>query len=360
MRNERAVSAGSGMGRLTLAGLLAVILLAGCCLSLAQSAPRIVADGAKWEELSKVGLAWGEGVVAAKDGSIYLTDMTYSGMVKENNPRGTIYRYDPKTGVTTKYMEPSGMANGLHVDKNGDLLIAQDADFGGRAVVRRNLKTGETKTIASTYEGKHLNGVNDLTSDAKGRIYFTDARYRGAEPPELPNAVYRLDPNGKLTQISTDIFRPNGIEVSPDGKKLYVLACNLKQLPTNPNGPAADKFGIPTGGAVAYDLDKNGNISNPKEVFRTKPDITSDGSAMDTDGNLYLALHNGNGRAPNTRIAVVSPDGQVQYIEGPGVGLITNLAFGRGDGANYLYVSIAEPWRLYRIKTVRKGLYWGK
>ena len=120
------------------------------------------------------------------------------------------------------------MANGLHVDKNGDLIIAQDADTGGRAVLRRNLTTGATSVVANAYQGKKFNGPNDVTSDARGRIYFTDARYGGTEPMELPNAVYRVDPDGKITQLSTDIFRPNGIEVSADGKRLYVAAFNLK------------------------------------------------------------------------------------------------------------------------------------
>ena len=338
---------------------LAVVTL-GCTLSWAQAAPQILAPGAKWEEVSRVGKVWGEGVVAGKDGSIYVTDMTYKAMMKENNPGGTIYRIDPKTKAATKVMEPSGMANGLHIDRKGDLIIAQDADGGGRGVLRRNRKTGKVTVLAKTYEGKPFDGVNDLTSDSKGRIYFTDAQYRGDEKRELPNAVYRIDTKGNVNRISTDILRPNGIEVSPGDKYLYVVACNAvnERLRANPNGPAKDKFDIKMGGAVRYDLDKQGNISNPKVVFRSEPNILSDGSAMDTDGNLYLALHNGNGHNPNTRIAVVSPEGQVQYIEGPGVGLITNLAFGRGDDANSLYISTGEPFSVFRIKTVRKGLYW--
>ena len=60
-----------------------------------------------------------EGVVAARDGIIYATDITRSEAIKQNNPGGTIYHYNPSTGVTAKFMEPSGMANGLHVDRTG-------------------------------------------------------------------------------------------------------------------------------------------------------------------------------------------------------------------------------------------------
>jgi sugar lactone lactonase YvrE len=66
---------------------------------------------------SRAGLFTSEGVVAARNGMIYAADITRPEAIKQNNPGGTIYRYDPSTGVTSKFMEPSGMANGLHIDR---------------------------------------------------------------------------------------------------------------------------------------------------------------------------------------------------------------------------------------------------
>ena len=216
-----------------------------------QAPTGFIAPGGTWEEVSREGMVFGEGVVAAPDGTVYFSSMTRALPPGPDNPGGTIFRFDPATRQTAKYLEPSGMSNGLHFDHNGDLLIAQDSGGegkgGARAVMRRKLATGAMSVVADRYQGKRFNGPNDLTSDGKGRVYFTDARYGGSEPMELPNAVYRVDPDGKVTQLSTDIFRPNGIEVSPDGKRLYVAAANAKHLPTNPNGPAADKFGIALG-----------------------------------------------------------------------------------------------------------------
>jgi sugar lactone lactonase YvrE len=98
-----------------------------------------------------------------------------------------------------------------------------------------------------------------VTSDARGRIYFTDALYFGDEPIELPNALYRVDPDGRIAQLSTDIYRPNGIEVSPDGKRLYASASNpTVRLVRNPLGPHQDRFGLKLGGVVVYDLDNDG------------------------------------------------------------------------------------------------------
>jgi gluconolactonase len=334
----------------------ACAVIAGCG-SMMTSPARIFAEGAQFEEMSRAGRAFAEGVVAAKDGKIYLTDITRTVVIKQNNPGGTIYRYDPVTGEIAKFMEPSGMANGLHVDRNGDLIIAQDADTGGRAVLRRNLTTGATTVVVNSYQGKRLNSPNDVTSDARGRIYFTDARYGGNEPMELPNAIYRVDPDGKTTQLATDILRPNGIEVSPDGKRLYVAASNSPTLPANPNGPAQDRFGLSRGGVVVYDLDSNGSISNGRLFYRND-DFGADGMAMDTDGNLYVALHNGNPKEPKGAVVVLAPDGTVLMTRPAADGVApTNLGFGRGRDANLLYMTSGFRWGLYRIKTERRGHY---
>ena len=169
----------------TILSCTACALLAACGTAM-MGPPRIVAEGAKWEEVSRAGLFTAEGVVAARDGMIYATDITRPEAIKHNNPGGTIYRYDPSTGVTTKFMEPSGMANGLHVDRNGDLIIAQEADGGGRAILRRNLTSGATTVLANSYQGKRLTGPNDVTSDARGRIYFTDAATSATKPSSCP------------------------------------------------------------------------------------------------------------------------------------------------------------------------------
>jgi gluconolactonase len=337
------------------AALLFAVALASCTGLLRPSA--VVAPGASWEEVSRAGKVYAEGVVAAKDGSVYVSDVTRTALVSESNPRGTIYRYDPATGQTSKYMEPSGMSNGLHVDKNGDLIIAQYADTGGRAVLRRNLATGKTSVVANAYRGKRLNSPVDVTSDARGRIYFTDARYGGAEPMELPNAVYRVDPDGKIAQLAADLLRPNGVEVSPDGARLYVSVSNIARLPPNPNGPAQDRFGLTMGGVIVYDLDAGGNIANGR-VFYRRDDLVTDGMAMDSDGNLYVAMHNANPRDPKGDIVALDPSGALlERLPPPAGALPTNLGFGRGADAGTLYMTTALPWRLFRLKTVRRGHY---
>jgi gluconolactonase len=335
------------------AKIIAILFLVSGCAS-----KEILAPQAKWEEVSRAGRIFGEGIVAAKDGRMYMTDITPTFVVKENNPGGTIWRHDPASGRTEKLMEPSGMANGLHVDRNDELLIAQGADTGGRAIVRRNLATGAVSTVAGSYQGKRFNSPNDVTSDAQGRVYFTDPRFFGNEPMELPNTVYRVDSGGRITELRTGLERPNGIEVSPDGRLLYVSTSNLPRYPRNPHGPDKDAFEITGGAVVAFDLDATGEISNGRVVFRSGTEVVTDGMTMDSDGNLYIAMHNGNPKEPKSDVAVISPSGEVlARLPLPNNALSTNLGFGRGADAGTLYASAALPWRLYRIKTVRRGHY---
>jgi len=319
----------------------------------------ILAPGAKWEEVSRIGLSTSEGVVADRNGMVYASDISRAPIVPGYYPCGTIWRYDPRTGITDKFMQPSGVANGLHFDRNGDMIIAQSAGVfcAERRVIRRSMRTGAISVVADSYQGKRLIAANDVTSDAAGRIYFTDARYTDRGPIDLPNAIYRVDPDGKITQLATDIYRPNGIEVSPDGKRLYVAATNGAHLEKNPNGPEKDRFGIIEGGVVMYDLDANGNISNGRLIYRDDA-IGGDSMAVDTDGNLYATFHNANPVNPKGYAIVFDPEGRViERITTPEGSLPSNLGFGRGTDDNSLYLTTLVQWRLYRIQTVRRGLY---
>jgi gluconolactonase len=320
----------------------------------------ILAPGAKWEEVSRMGLSTSEGVVADRNGMVYASDLSRAPVVEGSYPCGTIWRYDPRTGITDKFMQPSGVANGLHFDRNGDMIIAQSAGVfcAERRVIRRSMRTGAISVVAGSYQGKRLVAPNDVTSDAAGRIYFTDGRYTDQGPIELPNAIYRVDPDGKITQLATDIYRPNGIEVSPDGKRLYVAATNGAHLQKNPNGPEKDAFGIMDGGVVMYDLDSNGNISKGRLLYRDDA-IGGDSMALDKDGNLYATFHNANPGNPKGYAIVFDPQGNlIERIAVPQGSLPSNLGFGRGTDDNSLYLTTLAQWRLFRIQTVRRGHYW--
>ena len=107
-----------------------------------------------------------------------------------------------------------------------------------------------------------------------------------------------------------------------------------------------------------YDLDQNGAASNGRVIYRNDS-LVVDGMALDTEGNLYLAEHDGNRQNPKSQLTVIDRVGKVlgAIPLASGMGLTTNVAFGRGTDANSLYVSTGAPWGLFRIKTAKRGHY---
>ena len=134
-----------------------------------------------------------------------------------------IMKFDPATGKTTVFREPSGRANGLIFDPKGRLIAAEGANAGGNRRISITEPDGTVRTLADRYEGKRFNSPNDVTVDRQGRVYFSDPRYVGSEVRELDfESVFRIDPDGKVTRLETTARKPNGLAVSPDGKTLYV------------------------------------------------------------------------------------------------------------------------------------------
>ena len=112
------------------------------------------------------------------------------------------------------------MSNGIKFDADGNLLVAEGADYGGRRVTRTDMKTGKSYIIAGLFEGRPFNSPNDITIDEKGRIYFSDPRYLGHEPIDQPvQAVYRIDTDGTIHRIITDAGKPNGVASRPTRRR---------------------------------------------------------------------------------------------------------------------------------------------
>ncbi|HEU5161611.1 MAG TPA: SMP-30/gluconolactonase/LRE family protein, partial [Thermoanaerobaculia bacterium] len=261
--------------------------------ALAQPAGSIVSAGATLETLYDAGV-FTEGPAAAPDGAIYFSDITGSARSKE---AGHIMRYDPRSGAVSFYRSPSGMANGIIFDLEGRMVVAEGADFGGRRVTRTEMATGRSEVLAALFEGRHFNSPNDVTVDARGRIYFTDPRYVGREFIELPvMAVYRIDPDGSLQMVIADAGKPNGVAVSPDQKTLYVASGDNGATGPLPKGMAP----LPGRSAIlAYDLAEDGSAKFRAVLVPQG----ADGLTVDRDGNVYAAIG-------SKGVAVYAPDGR--------------------------------------------------
>ncbi len=280
-------------------------------------------------------MAFTEGPTVDRNGNVYFTELVFQRIMK----------LDPK-GVLTVFRENSNNANGLLVDPQGRLIACEGAGSTRMGVpqkfkpqvTRTDLATRKIEVLADNYEGKPFIGPNDVTIDSKGRLYFTD----------LPGgAVYRLDAPGRLHRIlaAPDIQRPNGLQISPDDKTLYVIEANQAE-----------------GGARmirAFDLSPEGTVSRMRVHYNFYPGRSADGMSIDTQGNLYASAGMGQLRGTSetldtkTGVHVISPDGKlVKFIPIP-EDYITNNAFG-GPDMKTLYVTAGKT--LYRVRTDIAGM----
>ena len=317
-------------------------LLMACMpdLLIAQD-PSIVAPGATLERLFGDGF-FTEGPVQAPDGSVYFSDITVG--KASGYQAGYIWRWDPKTRTTAVFRSPSGMSNGMVLDAQGRLVVAEGAAFGGRRITRTDMHTGKSVILAALFDGRPFNSPNDLALDARGRIYFTDPRYVGWEPIEQPvQGVYRIDLDGRVSLIAADAGKPNGIAVSPDQATLYVAAHDngtFRDLP--PETPAAPGRKA----LLAYDLGPDGSAKFRRVVVDFSP-AGPDGIAVDRDGNIYCAV-----QGERQGIYVYSPAGKaLAYIPTPESP--TNVKFGRGGDAQTLFITAGKG--LYRIRVEQTG-----
>jgi gluconolactonase len=216
----------------------------------------IVAPGAQVEKLGD-GYKFTEGPVPDKDGNVFFTDQ----------PNNKIIRWDAETGTFSTFSDKAGRANGMYFDKKGNLVACSDEENQ----VWSFDKKGNPTILVKDYEGKLLNGPNDLWIDAKGGIYLTDPLYkrdywkRDPAMQQDGQHVYYLSPDHKkLARVDEKLKKPNGIIGTSDGKKLYV----------------AD---IGDSKTYVYDIRKDGALAN-RQLFVSKG---SDGMILDEEGNLY-------------------------------------------------------------------------
>jgi gluconolactonase len=294
---------------------------------LAADPVEIIPKDAKLEKLWSEG-EFTEGPAYGPGSCIYFSDIG-----------NRIMKYDPATGKTTEYRNPSGRANGLDFDPQGRLVACEGANKGGNRRVTVTEKDGTVRVLADKWKGKKLNSPNDVTISTDGVIYFSDPRYVGDEPREIDTeSVYRIDPDGTVTQLITDVEKPNGVILSPDMKTLYVADSNSKEK------------GART--LLAYPLKADKSVGPKKVLYDFKNDRGIDGMVVDTEGTIYATA----GDKKTGGVYIISPEGkQLGFISTPETP--TNCVFGDKDRKT-LYITAGKS--LYRIRTNKTGfaVYW--
>ncbi len=277
----------------------------------APAPSKILAPGAKVEKVAG-DFIFTEGATADDKGNVYFVD-------QDNN---RIMEYDT-SGKLTTFMQPSGYSNGMTFDGKGHLIAAADEKNELWSI---DIKTKKATPLFNTYEGKLLNGPNDVWVHPKtGRIYLTDPYYarkwwnRG--PKENPETVYMYEPSSKkLTRIIDDLTQPNGIIGTPDGSKLYVADIRARKT-------------------YVYDIKADGSVAN-KTLFA---ESGSDGLTIDTAGNIYMTV----GRAVEVYDKAGKHVESIPVPENP-----SNVCFG-GKDRKTLFITARTGF--YAVKTVMKG-----
>ncbi|MCZ6673271.1 MAG: SMP-30/gluconolactonase/LRE family protein [Verrucomicrobia bacterium] len=275
-------------------------------------------------------VAFTEGPAVDANGTVYFSDMVNNRILKLTSD-----------GTLSVFREPSGRTNGQTFDLEGRLLHCEGAEYGpdgGRRITRTNLQSGEYEILTETFEGLRYNAPNDICVDGLGRIYFTDPCYWEASRKEMEmtvEGVYRIDLDGSVTRILKQpaIQRPNGIAVTQNAKKLYLI----------------DSCPVPGGNRKVwdFDLDADGNPENPTVLWDFAPGRGGDGMRLDMEGNIYVAAGIKNPRHANETdevppgIYVFTPGGEVSGRIPIPEDAITNLSFG-GDDGKTLYVTAGK------------------
>ena len=227
----------------------------------------VVAAGTKIEFI-KEGFQGTEGPLGLPDGTAIFTETQAN--------RITRIAAD---GSTSSFLENSNGSNGLAQLKNGDIVSVQTVHPSVGIIYPAE----RAKTLVDSYAGKRFNRPNDLVASSKGAIYFTDPGVRApAGQPPVPTAVYYLSTAGKLSQVDTSIERPNGIQLSPDEKTLYVA---------NTAGEYIFAYDVAADGTPG----KRRNFAKLAGFKQTENGWSSgaDGLAVDAQGRLYVASSEG-------------------------------------------------------------------
>ncbi len=299
----------------------------------------LVIDGTKTEP----SLTFSEGPKWL-NGKIYFSNMYFDQNWGANPSQSSTVEMDPDGSY--RNIAQGMQTNGLYPYKNGNLVVC---DMMGHRVVEMTPNGRVVRVLADEYDGKSIDGPNDVVTDAKGGLYFTDPQFTmEAEKFQPGRNVYYLSPEGEVTRLfePNEFAMPNGIILSPDGNTLYV------------NNTYDDESWYPVNSEKdnwiwAYDVNDDGTVSNGRqfaELFLTSDVLdrkgkstSADGMAIDTDGNLYVATYYGV---------------QIFDKEGAFVGMINlpsfpvSLCFGDEDMQTLYMVSYSY---VYKIRTNKKG-----
>ncbi len=280
-------------------------------VSLAAFGGEIIAPGETLKKLAG-GFAFTEGPACDADGNVFFTDQ----------PNDRILKWSTDGKLTT-FMQPSGRANGLCFDRSGNLWACADETNA----LWRIAPSGKVTLVIAAYQGKLLNGPNDVWLRPNGGLYFTDPFYqrpywkRGPKEQDCEGVYYVARDQSQVRRVIDDLKQPNGIIGAPDGSKLYVADIGANRT-------------------YSYRIHADGSLDEKKPFC----EMGSDGMTIDNRGNVYLT---------SKGVFVFSSTGkQLEHIEVPEE-WTANVCFG-GKDRHTLFITASKS--LYSLRTVVRGV----
>jgi gluconolactonase len=249
-------------------------------LPVPNAIPGVLAAGQNW----KVVWSWegnnADGPIAGDNGKILFA----------NQDASNVMELDPATGLARIIHEDTNTGGALSRSKNGALFVASRGL--GAAILQLE---PQRKVLANTFNGEPLDCVggvlNDLTADSRGGVYLAVSG----------GGLFYANSQGAMTKYGDGVVAVNGIILSADERTLYVT-----------NGPTL----------AAFDVQADGSLTNQRELARLRSGQGGDGSAIDSEGRIYVAT----GGAAD----VFSPRGEfLGTIDGPDG--MHGVAFGGRD-----------------------------
>jgi gluconolactonase len=270
-------------------------------------------------------------------------------LVWSDIPKDRQHRWLEEDGHVSVLRSPAGFSNGNTFDRQGRQI---SFEHGTRRVVRYE-GDGNVTVLAERFQGKRLNAPNDGVVDPDGAIWFTDpgygslGNYEGSKGElELKEAVYRIDPSGRLDLVTDEIFKPNGLCFSPDYKRVYVADTGASHYP---NAPKNIKVWDVVDGKL-----KNGREFASMTMSLNGKEVAglADGIRCDRDGNVWAGM--GWVGEGYDGVHVFSPEGQrIGKIVLPEI--CSNVCFG-GRRRNRLFMTASRS--VYAVYTEALGAHW--
>jgi sugar lactone lactonase YvrE/nicotinamidase-related amidase/type 1 glutamine amidotransferase len=253
-----------------------------------------------------------EGPACNFDGDIFAVNFAQQGTIGRVRANGV--------GEIFVTLPEGSTGNGIRFGRDGAMFVA---DYTGHSILKVNPKTRVVTTLA---HNARMNQPNDLAISPDGTLWASDPNWA-----ESTGQVWRIDADGTTTLVAPEMGTTNGIEVSPDGKTLYVNESVQRNI-------------------WAFTIGDNKSLTN-KRLFKKFDDFGFDGHRCDTKGNLYVTRY-GKGT-----VVKLSPTGEIlQEINVLGK-QPSNLCFGGPDG-QMVYVTEVEHTRLVRFRVDEPGVSW--